>query len=190
MKRFHVTLFSGMLFVAAGSVLASSGSLNEFKPRVMPVLVQVNSHGKVTDASPATELPPRLNRLLLQSLDELIGKPATDKHGRAMSSQFVINLALQVSPREDGDYDARFAYVSTSPVPPGSWYWVHVDGHRLALANRDSFDRGRRVPFDHGRAAYRLMNERGYRPASIPPIRNTVRSASGASPAPAPGHGR
>ncbi|MHB1058859.1 MAG: hypothetical protein ACYC0F_13360 [Rhodanobacter sp.] len=190
MKRFHVTLFSGMLFVAAGSALASSGSLNEFRPRVMPVLVQVNSHGKVTGASPATELSPRLDRLLRQNLDELIGKPATDRNGRAMPSQFVINLALQVSPREDGDYDARFAYVSTSPVPPGSWYWVHVDGHRLALASQDSFNRGRRVPFGHGRAVYRPMNGQGYRPASIPPIRNTVRSASGSSPARAPGHDR
>ena len=50
MKRFQTTLLFGMLSLAASAALASSGSLNEFRPKVMPVLVQVNAHGKVTDA--------------------------------------------------------------------------------------------------------------------------------------------
>jgi hypothetical protein len=174
MKRFHATLLFGMLSLAAGSALAASDSLNEFRPKVMPVLVHVNAHGKVTDASPAAKLSPRLNRLLLQNLDELISKPATDKNGHPMSSQFIINLALQVSPRDEGDYDASFAYVSTSPVPAGSWYWVHVDGHRLALASRNSFDRRIRVPFNRDRGLYVPTN----RPTPTRPIQRSVRSAS------------
>lgn len=64
MKPFLPLVVFGMLTVGSGAVLASSWSLNEFKPKVMPVLVQVDSQGKVTDASPANELPPRFDRLL------------------------------------------------------------------------------------------------------------------------------
>jgi hypothetical protein len=183
MKRFQTILFFGMLSVGANAAMADSASLNSFPSRVLPVLVQVNSHGRVTDASPATELSPPLNRLLRKNLDELISKPATDKHGRPMSSQFVINVALQASPRKEGDYDAQFAYVSSSPVPSGSWYWVHIDGHRLALASRNSFDRVERPHFNYNREVNREVN---YSRTPTPPIQNTSRGALSAPPA--PGH--
>src|SRR5574337_579407 len=177
-----------VLAVCSGAVLADSASLNQFKPRVMPVLVQVNSHGKVTGASPAMDLSPKLTRLLRENLDEMINQSATDKHGHPMSSQFVINLALLAIPREEGDYDARFAYVSVSPVPAGSWYWVHIDGHRLALANQRSFNAQQRAWFRHDR--YQPAQDRRYRPTSMPPIHDTGRDARDTPPAPDPGRGR
>ena len=184
MKRFQTTLLFGMLSLAASAALASSGSLNEFRPKVMPVLVQVNAHGKVTDASPAIELSPRLRRLLLQNLNEMIVKPATD-HGRPVSSQFVANLALRTTPRTEGDYDAQFVFVSSSPVPSGSWYWVHIDGHRLALASRNSINRGARIRFNDDRRMDRSWAPTNYWSAPTPLIQNAP------SPAPArvPGHG-
>ena len=188
MKRSQTTLLFGMLSVAAGAALASSGSLNEFRPKVMPVLVQVDAHGKVTDASPAMELSPRLRRLLLQNLNEMIVKPATD-HGRPVSSQFVANLALRTTPRTEGSYDAQFVFVSSSPVPSGSWYWVHSDGHRLALASRNSFNRGARLRFDDNRRMNRSWNSTNYRSAPTPLIQNATRSAPSAPPARAPAHG-
>jgi len=133
MKRSHVVMLVGALSVMAGAAVASTGSLTEFRPKVLPVLVQVSSSGKVTSASPAYPLDRRFSRLLDQSLGEMITKPAYER-GRAVSSQFVINLALEVSPREQGDYDAKFVYVSTQPVPFGLWHWVHIDGYQLALA--------------------------------------------------------
>lgn len=133
MKRLFVLVVCSLLVAGAGDAVAmSSQSINQFPTRVLPVLVQVDSHGKVTDVSPSEELPPRYARLLRQTLDEMITKPAND-HGRPTASQFVMNLALQTSPRPDGQYDARFVYVSVAPVPAGSWYWEHIDGHRLAL---------------------------------------------------------
>lgn len=138
MKPLHTIALCAALAAIAGSALAAgTGSLNEFQSKVLPVLVYVNAQGKVTDASPATRLPPALNRLLLANINERITGPAI-VHGKPVPSQFVMNLALQATPRPGGDYDAQFAYVSASPVPPGSWYWVHIDGHRLALANRNS----------------------------------------------------
>ena len=171
MKRLQTTLLFGVLSLAASAALASSGSLNEFRPKIMPVLVQVNAHGRVTDASPAMELTPRLRRLLLQNLNEMIVKPATE-HGRPVSSQFVANLALTVTPRREGGYDARFAFVSGSPVPSGSWHWVHVDGHRLALARQDAFDRGVRLHHAHD------MNRRGNHPAQRPEPSPSIRSTT------------
>ena len=146
MKTVQLFLVLGALIAVPGISVSASGSLSEFVPKVLPVLVQVDAHGKVTGASPATELSPKLNRLLRANLDEMIRAPAVDKNGRAMSSQFVINLALHTSPRPDGDFDVKFAYVSTSPVPAGSWYWVHTDGRELALASQSSRNREELIP--------------------------------------------
>ncbi len=187
MKRFQVLMLSGILSAATGGAMADSGSLNEFRPRVLPVLVQVNAQGKVTDVSPAMELSPRLNRLLRRNLDELISKPATE-HGRPVASQFIANLALRVTPRQEGNYDAQFAYVSSSPVPSGSWYWVHIDGHRLALASRNVDNRGTRLRFDNDRDMNRNWNNQGYRAVPMPTIQNTARSSIAPACAPAPGH--
>ncbi|MEO8999510.1 MAG: hypothetical protein ABI227_09380 [Rhodanobacter sp.] len=187
MKRFHLMALAGVLVIGANVAIAGGpSSLTEFRPSVMPVLVHVDASGKVTEVSPSTELSPKINRLLRQSLDEMISKPATE-HGRPVSSQFVINLAVQASPREDGDYLARFVYVSSSPVPNGSWYWVHIDGHRLALANRNGLDRRRRSRFDSQRE-YPSRNIPDYLRIPSPPVQNTAHSAP--SPAPAQKSGR
>ncbi|MEO8747597.1 MAG: hypothetical protein ABI379_08070 [Rhodanobacter sp.] len=138
MKSLYAMALCISVALGTNALAADSGSLNDFPPKVLPVLVQVNAHGKVTSASPSTELPPRLTRLLLENLNGWIAGPAL-VHGKPVSSQFIMNLALEVTPRPTGDYYANFAYVSTSPVPPGSWYWIHIDGHRLALANRNGF---------------------------------------------------
>jgi hypothetical protein len=82
--------------------------------------------------------------LLRTNLDELITGPAIDKKGHPTSSQFIMNVVLKTTPRDQDTYDANFAYLSTSPVPPGSWYWVHINGHRLALASRNGLNQPRR----------------------------------------------
>lgn len=128
----------GMLAIAATATANDSMSLNQFKSHVLPVLVQVDSKGQITDISSSAPLSPQFDRLLRKSLDQMINTPAMD-HGRPVASQFVINLALDVKPQTDGLYEAKFAYVSASPVPLGSWYWSHEDGHRLALVNRNGF---------------------------------------------------
>jgi hypothetical protein len=137
MKRFGALVALGTLAAGTSALATTSMSLNPFTPKVLPVLVQVDHLGKVTSVSPAVDLAPRYDRLLRQTLDRMITGPAHD-HGRAVASQFVINLDLQASPRPDGKYDARFVYVSTAPVPAGSWYWTHIDGHRLALQSQGS----------------------------------------------------
>ncbi|HEV7123345.1 MAG TPA: hypothetical protein VGN24_07960 [Rhodanobacter sp.] len=182
MKLVRLALTFGALALCTGTASAEPASLNQFRPKVLPVLVQVNSHGRVTEASPSIELSPRLARLLRENLDEMIRRPATDEHGRPMSSQFVINLALQATPQSKDKYDVRFAYVSTSPVPAGSWYWVHIDGHQLALAPQHpgNFQQGIRArpyryPPDHIRT---------FAPASTPPVRQTVDQAAQAVQAP------
>ncbi|MDE2278222.1 MAG: hypothetical protein KGK04_01410 [Xanthomonadaceae bacterium] len=136
---------TSFLLLAAAALLGStcaiaddSMSLNRFPHKVEPVLVRVDAHGRVTEASPAYALPAKMSRLLNANIREMISKPATDKHGRPISSEFIMNLALQAKPSGVGHYEAYFTYVSAKPVPPGSWYWVHIDGVRLALANQES----------------------------------------------------
>ncbi|MDO1530308.1 hypothetical protein QMK61_15835 [Fulvimonas sp. R45] len=137
-KRLSLLALFGLPLAIAGTATAGSASLSPFPPKLLPVLVNVDASGKVTEASPAMALPPAFDRLLRRNLDELITGPA-HSHGRAVSSQFVINLYLRATPRQDGEYDAHFAYVSTTPVPSGRWHWVDLNGRRLALAPDGSY---------------------------------------------------
>jgi hypothetical protein len=50
--------FAAVLVAGANAAMAAPWSLNDFTPRFMPVLVQVNASGRVTDASPAIDLTP------------------------------------------------------------------------------------------------------------------------------------
>lgn len=131
-----------MLFLFAGAAttsvaMAASGAKKAPERRVMPVLVHVDSHGKVTDVSPAYHLRPAMGRVLESTLDKMITRPATD-HGHPVSSQFVINLALDFIPQGNGRYGVKFSYVSSKPLPSGQWSWVHKDNHQLALQDRSN----------------------------------------------------
>ena len=184
------------LAVAVMAVLGSTGaiaddtmSLNQFPHRVEPVLVQVNAQGRVTSASPAYQLTPKLNRLLRANLDGMIRKPAVDKHGKPIPSQFIMNMAVRTEPRTDGNYDAWFAYVSTKPVPPVSWYWVHLDGDRLALASQDMRFRGMRpsLPVQHYyhdgyRATYKGSSQPVPAMAPAPAVQSMPGNASNPPP--------
>lgn len=107
---------------------------------IEPVLVRVNDQGKITDVLPAYPLSHGLMRVLRANLDGMIHKPATDKDGKPIPSQFIIKMALQSEQRTTGDYDAHFSYVSASAVPPGPWYWAHDANGRLVLASQDSMN--------------------------------------------------
>ena len=174
---------------SAGATADDSMSLNQFPHMVEPVLVQVNAQGKVTAASPAYRLTPRLDRLMRANLDQMIRKPAVDKHGKPIPSQFIMNLAVRTEPRAGGDYSAWFAYVSAKPVPPGSWYWVHLDGDRLALASQDMrFRQGTRPSLpvrgyhDGYRPTYRGSSQPAPAVAPAPTVQNT--SSNPSSPPP------
>jgi hypothetical protein len=179
MKRFRFLAVG--LFAVASPLAAASGSMNDFPLKSLPVLVSVDAAGKVTSASPAMELPPAIQRLLMTNLDEMVSGPAQWK-GKPVSSQCIINVALQAYPRPDGNFDAGFAYLSSRPVPIGRWHWVNLDGRRLMLAS-DDFPR-RMYP---GRFA-------GDRPANFPrtmqapPMPSVVTRPAAQSVAPAKGH--
>ncbi|WP_130617674.1 hypothetical protein [Dyella amyloliquefaciens] len=164
MKRSHVVAFVGALSVMGGAAMAStsSGSLNPFPQRVLPVLVQVNSDGKVTSASPAITLEPQMSRLLSKNVSEMVTRPA-EAHGRPIASQFILNLQLEAEKRPDGNYDAHFVSVSTQPVPAGNWHWVDVEGRMWALAGPDGH-----MPFqrDTLREPVHRDSSNSYSPAS------------------------
>lgn len=129
-----------MLFLFAGVMFASVASARPEKAperRIVPVLVHVDSHGKVTDISPAYPFRPGMSRVLEKTLDKMITKPAMS-HGHPISSQFVINLALDFVPQGNGKYGVKFSYVSSKPLPSGQWSWVHKDNHQLALQDRSN----------------------------------------------------
>lgn len=136
MTRSSTFLTATLLALAVGAAPAyADGSLSGFSQKTVPVLVKVNSHGKVTSISPALELRPDFERLIRQSVQEMITGPAKYR-GRPISSQLVMFMIPETTARTDGQYDVRFTSVKNQPVPPGMWYWLNDNGHRLALVNR------------------------------------------------------
>lgn len=128
MKPFRDSAIACATAAVAGSALASSGSLVDFKPAVMPVVVQVNAQGQVTDILPSEQLTPQWQRLLIKQLDAWIVKPAVWK-GRPVASRFIIEVAVQANPRKDGSYDAQFVYVKSLPLAfGGALHWDIING--------------------------------------------------------------
>jgi hypothetical protein len=94
----------------------------------MPVLVQVNAHGRVTDIQPSLPLTPWSQKLLAQQLDAWIDQPATYK-GRPIPSRFIVEVAMHTQSRKDGKYDASFVYVKSLPAPfGGAMHWNIING--------------------------------------------------------------
>jgi len=146
MKRVYRVAFAGLLVVSIGAAAASGPeSLSGFTPRVMPVLVRVNSHGKVTKISPSSNLSPAFDRLLASDLNAWITGPAIIK-GRAMDSEMIVNVALEASLRGDGKYNTYFSYVSSSASPFPSSHWVTLNGNQLAIADDQSISPGNSPP--------------------------------------------
>jgi hypothetical protein len=172
------------LLMAASQAATASNSLSDFPLRTLPVLVSVDASGKVTDASPAMQLPPAIKRLLLTNLDEMVSGPAHSKD-KPISSQCIINVALKATRRDDGNYDAGFTYLSTQPVPIGRWHWVNLDGRRLMLASDDYPRRMYPDRLDaNPRSEFRSMP--AHAPAPVP----TPTANSAAAPSAAPARGR
>lgn len=136
MTRYSTFLITTFLALAMGAAPAyADGALSGFSQKTVPVLVKVNYRGKVTSISPALELRPDFEKLIRQSIQEMITGPAKYR-GQPISSQLVMFMVPETTARTDGQYDVRFTSVKNQPVPPGMWYWLNDNGHRLALANR------------------------------------------------------
>lgn len=142
-----INALAGMLALMAahGAALAepaSPATKDADHRQVIPVLVKVDARGRVSDINPAFRLSPKLSRLLEDNLQEIVTAPANNKDGRAVSSQFIANMALTTLTAEDGRPAVQFTYVSSQSIPRGEWSWAHVDNRNLALVNRDQPIRG------------------------------------------------
>lgn len=128
MKSRHAWLLGCVVAAFAGTAMASSGSLVEFTPRIMPVVVQVNAQGRVTDILPSQQLKPWLRKMLVEQIDAWITEPAKN-HGKPTASRFIMEVAMRVQPRKDGEYDANFVYVKSMPLAfGGALHWDVING--------------------------------------------------------------
>lgn len=138
MKRRIVLTLALFLCTAAGAASVSAKEDTPTDSRVMPVLVDVNTKGEVTEVTPAYKLRPPLERLLRDTVQKVVTKPALE-HGKPVSCQFVLNLEMITTARDDGKYGLKLKYISRQALPPGGWYWVRTSEpghHNLALASK------------------------------------------------------
>lgn len=188
MKSLHAYLLACAVAAFAGTAMAASGSLVEFKPHIMPVVVQVNAQGRVTDVLPSQQLEPWLRQMLVKQIDAWIAEPATT-HGKPTACRFIMEVAMRVQPRKDGEYDANFVYVKSMPLAyGGALHWDVIDGGReLALVSDGTGPRAdhRLRRFDNfpSHPLYRSQSPRPSPRASAP--RSTPRAAAPAAAMPA-----
>jgi hypothetical protein len=132
MKPYFIAALIGFSALAGTAHAQVGGSLTRFRNHALPVLVQVNANGKITRVEPSIRLSPKTQRMLRGNLEQMITGPAI-QDGHPVGSQLVIQVSLVKNKLDNGNYSARFKYVSAMPVPAGLWYWV-TNGHEVALA--------------------------------------------------------
>lgn len=133
MSLLKYTLAAGLLMAAAAPALATELAIATYEEGVIPVLITVNKEGKVTSMVPSQRLKPSVNRLLRETIDQLVIDPA-QRNGEASSSQAVIRMKLESVARDDGQYDARFVPIEIKSVPTSAWGWK-INGQSYALVN-------------------------------------------------------
>lgn len=136
MKTTIALAFSFALLFASAWTSAFSADSNTKNSRTLPVIVQVNAKGAVTDITPAYKLSPRFRKLVFNTLSKMITEPAY-RDGEPVSSQFVITLGVIKHEVAQGQSSVSLKYLSSKPLPTGSWYWVHTQS-RLALVNSNA----------------------------------------------------
>lgn len=186
MKPLRASAIACAIAAFAGTAMASSGSLVEFKPQVMPVVVQVNAEGQVTDILPSEQLTPLWKKMLIKQINAWIVRPAIVKD-HPVASRFIIEVGMRAKPRQDGDYDANFVYVRSLPMPvAGAVHWNIIDGGlELALVS-DTEGHPQQVfnTFDDWQGRYRSPH--AWQPATRGGAspRSAARTAYRASPMP------
>ena len=133
MERCLVGLCAGALALASFGCAATELTVARYEQGVVPVLVSVNRHGKVTLVRASQALRPSMDRLLRKNLNEAIAGPAL-RGDKPINSQIVIRMKLDVTPTQDGRYAAQFVPVDSKVVPYGAWSW-RLDGDRYALVD-------------------------------------------------------
>ncbi|MET1023119.1 MAG: hypothetical protein ABWX87_02300 [Pseudoxanthomonas sp.] len=161
-KRF---MFSAVLLAAIinHKALATEITVAHFERGVVPVLVNVDKHGKVTKVSASDQLQPALERLLRQTVDVVVSsqKPLAEEGG-----QVVMRFRLDTTQRADGKYDARFVVLDTKSVPSGAWSWFKA-GPRYALV--DQLGRGSVPRYDRSFERQEIFRRNERQPPSPPP---------------------
>jgi len=137
-QRTIVLVSALLLGLVSTSAFAFAKNENAGNNHVVPVLVSVNAKGKVTDVEPAYKMRPAFKKVIRNMMDKMITQPATNDDGKAVSCQFVVNLAVVAKPTGHGKYQTSLKYLSSKPLPSGSWMWVHKDQHQIALTNQQS----------------------------------------------------
>lgn len=133
MERCLAGLCVGALALASFGCAATELTVARYEQGVVPVLVSVNRHGKVTLVRASQALKPSMDRLLRKNLGEAIVGPAL-RDDKPINSQIVIRMKLDVTPTQDGRYAAQFVPVDSKVVPYGAWSW-RLDGDRYALVD-------------------------------------------------------
>lgn len=146
-KLFFVSLLATA--ASAGHAQTDSTPTANVSPMPLSVLVDVDAQGHVENVQleSATRLSPEIDRLLRETLNKWIHKPAIVS-GRRVASQMVVNMSLRVSPQPDGKYSANFVYISSSAASSGSTSSVS-QGNLTIKGGVDPFQGTRAAPLPY-----------------------------------------
>jgi hypothetical protein len=161
MKLLYVAMFG------CGLTMAGIGAGATDQPQIsakespasegqMGVVVSVDANGHVTHVQHVQKLPPEIEKLLRETLDKWITKPAI-VNGRRADSAIFMNVVLRSKQRTDGNYEASFDYISSQPAPHGEKYYSVVNGNLVMNANERE---GNDINFSQSDSSTPLVQER------------------------------
>lgn len=166
MRKLLLASLAAALLLSGVAVADDHAAAEQATPKVEPLLVKVDAQGKVVSMLPAYKLPASLEQTLRTTVEGMVKKPAVDKDGHPIPSQFIMNMAMQVQPGANGTNSVQFTVASIKQVPDGSWYWVRTPDHRMALANSANTFRG---ASEHVLPDNPMGNSSGAPPRTPPP---------------------
>lgn len=138
MKTTFALTLAVLMYLVCGFAAVTAQNAPAGESHTLPVLVKVDSKGKVGDISSAYSISPAFQKLIHATLAKMITKPAMKK-GKPVASQFVITFGVIKQQVASGQTSVSLKYLGSKALPPGNWHWVRdKQDDKLALANANA----------------------------------------------------
>lgn len=115
MKRVRIVVATVALALNGNAMADAPKADDATQPHNMYVVADVLPNGDVAAVHPCERLSPQLTNLLRSTVESWVTGPAI-VNGRRSYSQVLFHVALETEPMTQGQYSAKFAYLSAEPL--------------------------------------------------------------------------
>lgn len=137
MKNAIALILTTLLLLVAVWMPAAHADTNTGDARTLPVIVNVDKKGSVSEIIPAYRISPGFRNMVRDTLSKMITSPAM-RDGKPVSSQLVITLGVVQKQLAGGKSSVSLKFLASKPLPAGNWHWLLRANKPPALANANA----------------------------------------------------